>query len=99
MLLVDAAAKPPPAPAPVSSRKSGSRDPARKRSRGGDESEADADADVAKGGAAWTLSTRYSPLLAARWRGADVVVAENPWLAIAEQQTARPILRKTYGRG
>ncbi|KAJ1463527.1 WD40-repeat-containing domain protein [Pelagophyceae sp. CCMP2097] len=44
------------------------------------------------------LSTRYTPLLAAAFLSpGELVVAENPWLAIARQQTLKPIKRKRFG--
>ena len=45
----------------------------------------------------WTFSTLYSPLLAATWLGDEILVAENPWLAIARQQTVPAVARRKYG--
>jgi hypothetical protein len=45
----------------------------------------------------WTFSTLYSPLLAATWLGDEILVAENPWLAIARQQTVSAVARRKYG--
>ena len=44
----------------------------------------------------WTFSTLYSPLLAATWLGDEILVAENPWLAIARQQTVSAVARRKY---
>ena len=38
-----------------------------------------------------------SPLLAATWLGDEILVAENPWLAIARQQTVSAVARRKYG--
>ena len=44
----------------------------------------------------WTFSTLYCRL-AATWLGDEILVAENPWLAIARQQTVSAVARRKYG--
>jgi len=90
VLLVDTNAAAPPAPPPMPAPKH------RRRSRS--TTTFVANDDAALSGPAWTFSTLYSPLLAAAWLGDEILVAENPWLAIARQQTSvGAVARRKYG--
>lgn len=90
VLLVDTNAAAPPAPPPTPASKH------RRRSRS--TTAFVANDDAALSGPAWTFSTLYSPLLAAAWLGDEILVAENPWLAIARQQTSvGAVARRKYG--
>ena len=69
----------------------------RKRAR--DDPDNVAPAEPNDDAAPFSVTTRYTPLLAAKWLSAsEILVAENPWLDIARAQTTKPIVRKKFGK-